>query len=103
MTALTEAQIPFGLKNGVMVQVSEVKSGLACDCVCPVCKRPIQARKGSKRAHHFSHDPSEETKTCEGAFETSVHLMAKQILSEDGFSITPELILKESKPKATPV
>jgi uncharacterized protein YbaR (Trm112 family) len=98
VTALIEAQIPFGFKNGVVVQVSEVKSGLACECLCPVCKRPLQARKGSQRTHHFSHDPSEETKTCEGAFETSVHLMAKQILREDGFAITPELIIKASKP-----
>ena len=28
-------KIPFGLRDGRMVEVSEVKSGLACRCVCP--------------------------------------------------------------------
>jgi hypothetical protein len=80
---LSNNKIPFGLKNGILIEVSQVESGLACGCVCPSCKRRLQANKGKIVSHYFSHDPSVETKACESAFETSIHLMAKQILSED--------------------
>jgi hypothetical protein len=87
-------QIPFGLKNGTMVGVSEVDSGLACDCVCPSCHRRLQAKKGQKVSHYFSHDPSEGTKACKAAFETSIHLMAKQIITEEGCALFPVLSIK---------
>ncbi len=82
-------QIPFGLKEGRLVGVDEVVSGRACGCVCPACHRVLQANKSRKITSYFSHDPSEGNTACESAFETSIHLMAKQILSEDGFSIFP--------------
>ena len=87
-------RIPFGLKNGTLVDVSEVDSGLACGCVCPSCHRRLQAKKGKKVSHYFSHDPSEGTKACKDAFETSIHLMAKQIISEEGCALFPELSIK---------
>lgn len=80
--------------------MSEVESGLACGCICPSCKRNLQANKGQVVSHYFSHDPSAETKVCESAFETSIHLMAKQILSEDGYSIFPGLTISLSKSDA---
>lgn len=52
-------KIPFGLRDGRMVEVSEVESGLACRCVCPSCGQPLQARKGPIRTHYFAHDPSD--------------------------------------------
>lgn len=93
----TNTKISFGLKDGELVQVSEVVSGLACGCVCPSCHRKLQANKSKKITSYFSHDPSDETIACEGAFETSIHLMAKQILSEEGYTIFPSLILKMSQ------
>lgn len=97
MRRVSNNKIPFGLKNGTLVQVSEVGSGLACGCICPSCKRKLQANKGQVVSHYFSHDPSSETKVCESAFETSIHLMAKQILIEDGYSIIPSLTISLSK------
>lgn len=91
---MSNNKIPFGLRDGVLVEVLEVKSGLACGCVCPSCHRKLQANKGEKVSHYFSHDPSnttKATKACESAFETSIHLMAKQILSEEGVSKFPKL------------
>lgn len=91
---MSNNKIPFGLRDGVLVEVSEVKSGLACGCICPSCHGKLQANKGQKVSHYFSHDPSNATKTtkaCESAFETSIHLMAKQILSEEGVSKFPKL------------
>lgn len=93
-------KIPFGLKNGILVQVSEVEPGLACGCICPSCKRKLQANKGKVVSHYFSHDPSAETKACKSAFETSIHLMAKQILGEDGYSVMPGLSITMSKSDA---
>lgn len=96
MNKMSNNKIPFGLKNGLLVDVSEVESGLACGCICPSCKRKLQANKGQIVSHYFSHDPSAETKACESAFETSVHLMAKQILSEDGHMNFPGLTISVS-------
>lgn len=91
-------KIPFGLMNGVLMGISEVQSGLACGCVCPACQRKLQANKGQKISHYFSHDPSKDSNVCESAFETSIHLMAKQILSEEGVALFPELLVKETQP-----
>ncbi len=93
---ISNNKIPFGLKNGLLVEVSEVESGLACGCVCPSCNRRLQANKGKIVSHYFSHDPSDEAKVCESAFETSIHLMAKQILSEDGHLKFPSLTVSVS-------
>lgn len=90
----SDHRIPFGLKNGVMVGISEVDSGLACGCICSSCGGKLQAKKGKKNVHHFSHDPSEDTKLCESPFETAVHKMAKQILSEEREILLPELYVK---------
>jgi hypothetical protein len=96
-------KIPFGLKNGILVDVSEVESGLACGCVCPSCHRKLQANKGKIVSYYFSHDPSEDTRACESAFETAIHLMAKQILSEEGNAFFPELILRVTQSDANGV
>lgn len=96
MNTESNNKIPFGLKNGRLVHVSGVESGLACDCVCPSCNRKLQANKGKVVSHYFSHDPSAELRACESAFETSIHLMAKQILSEEGYSILPSLTISDS-------
>lgn len=68
----SDNRIPFGLKNGILVGVSEVDSGLACDCICPSCHRKLQ---GKKVSHYFSHDPSEDTEICKSAFETAIWLI----------------------------
>lgn len=88
---MSNNKIPFGLKDGVMVAIAEVQPGLACSCVCPSCYRKLQANKGKKVSHYFSHDPSKQTKACDSAFETSIHLMAKQILCKEGVAKFPKL------------
>lgn len=96
MRDYSDTKIPFALKHDLLVGVEEVSSGLACDCVCPCCFGRLQARKGAKNAHHFSHDPSADERECRNAFETSIHLMAKQILLEGKTILLPALELKES-------
>jgi len=92
----SDTKLPFGLKHNLLVGVEEVSSGLACDCICPRCFGRLQARKGDKNTHHFSHDPSADERECLNAFETSIHLMAKQILLEEKLIRLPSLELKES-------
>jgi len=96
VTQNSENRIPFGLRDGVLVEVSEVESGLACSCVCPSCGGPLQARKGKVRSHYFAHDPSGVEHECVSAFETSIHLMAKEILKEEGSLLLPELVLNRT-------
>lgn len=73
-----------------MVDISEVKSGLACDCTCPCCGGLLQANKGEVYSHYFSHDPSSDSSDCFGAVETAIHKMAKQIIEEEKSLLFPE-------------
>ena len=37
------------------------QNGNQCDCFCPYCHAPLQAKKeGNKRQHHFAHMPDSE-------------------------------------------
>lgn len=69
--------IPFGLKGSDMVSVDQVESGLTCGCVCPECHGELVARKGEKNIWYFAHYSLFD---CKSALETSIHLMAKEIL-----------------------
>lgn len=64
-----------------LVHVSSVANGLACNCVCPQCGAKLVAKNSStnKRIAHFQHYQSIE---CAHAVETSLHLLAKEILDE---------------------
>lgn len=79
--------IPFGIdtKTGELLDVSEVKRGKACNCVCPSCKTPLEARQGEKNEWHFAHSSksvSDRTENeCDFSFWTSVLLMAKQMMA----------------------
>ena len=70
-------RIPFAIRHGTLVHVSEVVSGLQSDCLCPVCQTPLIARKGNRRVHHFAHaiEP-----TCNP--ETLLHVLGKWIIRD---------------------
>lgn len=74
-----ERKLPFGLKNGSLVDVTQVNSGLECGCICPACGSALVARKGSKTIHHFAHHNTAE---CKGAYQTALHLAAKEIFGK---------------------
>lgn len=75
-------KLPYGLKDVAPKHICDVAKGLACDCVCPICKSPLIARKGVKRVHHFAHH-SEATPECKWATESLLHLKAKEILQQE--------------------
>jgi len=81
-------QLTHGLRDGELIHVSQVPSGLACACHCPACKAPLVARKGKIVAHHFAHYRSDP---CKDAVETALHLAAKDILREAGHIQLPAL------------
>jgi hypothetical protein len=76
---MAELKLPFGLKDDILVHVSQVPQGLACGCVCAHCRKPLIARKGPKVVHHFAHYKGAE---CAKALETALHLEAKRILAD---------------------
>ena len=75
-------------KNKVLVHVDDVPRGALCGCICPICEQPLYARKGPKRAYHFSHAYNHD---CKGSDETLIHQMAKEVLLEIGQIMLPSL------------
>ena len=71
-----------------LVQIDSVKHGSSCQCRCPHCLAPLDAKNGGQiREHHFAHSHGHY---CEGAYETALHLLAKQIILEQGGIMLPE-------------
>ena len=73
-------------ENGDLVHVSNVPRGTSCGCFCPICEKSLCAKKGPKRADHFSHVNSHD---CKGSDETLIHQMAKEVLLEVGQIMLP--------------
>lgn len=51
------SHIYFGVNKltGELKHISEVPSGQKCNCICAACLQPFEARKGTRRRHHFAH------------------------------------------------
>lgn len=82
-------------EQGELVHVDSVPKGSACKCVCPHCKKPLDAKNGGEiREHHFAHSHGCE---CEGAVETALHLLAKEIMMEEKAIMLP-LSTKANRP-----
>lgn len=79
-------KLPFGLQDGQLIDITSVESGLACNCACPCCEKPLIAKKGKIKQHHFAHHESEE---CQGAIETALHIYAKNILKKHTHIVLP--------------
>lgn len=75
-------------EGGALVHVDDVAKGAKCACHCPHCEAPLYAKNaGTQREHHFAHAHGHE---CEGAYESSLHLLAKEILQETGRIMLPK-------------
>lgn len=70
-------RIPYGLRNGSVVHIRDVTSGLSCQCVCLNCGGELIARKGAVRQEHFAHRSGLE---CAGLAEGVLHRIAKEFL-----------------------
>ena len=78
--------------GGALVHVDDVANGAKCACYCPHCGAPLYAKNKGRwpeprtRVHHFAHAHGHE---CEGAYESALHLLAKEILQETGRIMLP--------------
>ena len=84
-----DIQIPFGLRDADILHISEVDRGLDCNCICPECKKPLIARKGSIREQHFAHSGSHSAEFCGGGLETALHSYAKRIIDDARYLMIP--------------
>lgn len=82
-----EKLLTYGLKDDKLIPIDGVESGLKCGCICPYCKVKLIARKGQIKIHHFAHDRGAD---CGKAYETALHLLAKEIIKESKTIILPE-------------
>ncbi|MEY3221000.1 MAG: hypothetical protein RIT27_2357 [Pseudomonadota bacterium] len=87
--------IPFALRvsDNQYVEVSEVSRGKKCNCICPLCKMPLQARQGEINSWHFAHHSFGYKKVkeeCEYSRWVSIIAMAKQAIENMDNINTPE-------------
>ncbi len=82
-----DSGLPYGeAADGRLVAVADVPRGIACALVCPECRARLVAKKGDVIRHHFAH---ESGLGCEGAYETMLHKLAKQIVADAGWLAVP--------------
>lgn len=79
-----EANLTFGLKDGKLKNILEVPNGGDCECICPNCGEGLIAvsnleSKVYKNVAHFRHESGVD---CVGAYESALHLLAKEVLSK---------------------
>lgn len=67
--------------TGELVDIGDVKNGIACNCICLCCGSDLIAKKGFVLVHHFAHFNSE---SCLQATETAAHRIAKEVICEYG-------------------
>ena len=82
-----EIQITHGLKEGKLVSIADAERGLKCNCTCTKCGKPLVAKKGEVKDHHFAHSVDSD---CTG--ETLKHYMAKQEIAEKKYLHLPHPI-----------
>lgn len=85
-----EPKLTYALDaSGTMVRIDDVVNrGLACNCRCPKCKELLIARLGHEggRQRHFAHQRGSD---CHGAYMTTLHLLAEQILEKEKAVMVP--------------
>ena len=80
---------PYGLQNNIVRTPESVERGLACGCVCPACGEPLVANHGTEiKQPYFSH---ESGRSCEAAYQTALHLLAKEVLATEKKIMLPPL------------
>ena len=83
--------------TGLMVDVTMVRRGLPCNCVCPECGTTLIAKKGSKYRHHFAHYRAGAiVDACPTGQESALHRAARQMIAQWGFIDLPELHVAEA-------
>lgn len=73
--------------NNRMVHIDRVTNGLKCGCRCPGCGAQLIAKNnGETMTPHFAHATGT---VCVNAHESELHLLAKEIISEEKMIMLP--------------
>jgi hypothetical protein len=89
--AVHESLVTFARSaEGSTVCITDVISGLACNCTCFACRQPLVARKGEIRRWHFAH-AAQATAACEWAEESALHMAMKEIIDQERRIFVPPL------------
>jgi len=73
-----KCKLPAALNSeGTLIHIDESLPGEIY--YCPACKEVVIARKGNVKIHHFAHKSGTD---CQYGYQTSVHLMAKEIIEK---------------------
>ena len=84
-----EVELKYARFKDSIVHISEVNSGLNSNNYrCPKCNSFLIAKKGDIRIHHFAHYNYEN---CQGAQETALHKLAKEILLQEKMVTIPDI------------
>jgi hypothetical protein len=65
--------------HGKLVSILDVARGEKCGCVCPACGEKVVAKQGEIMAWHFAHAAAH---SCEYAGQSTLHLVAKEVLMQ---------------------
>jgi hypothetical protein len=85
-----DVRLSYGItEDDRLAHVTEVASGLACGCRCPGCGERLVARKGAYKVHHFAHYVHG---ACAGAWETTLHRLAKEVVLEAREILLPKAV-----------
>ena len=91
-------ELVYGIKpDGRIAHVSDVLSGLLCDCRCPACDLALVAKKGPKQLHHFAHHI--KSVSCSHIAETNAHIWAKEFLEREKRLTIPPIIAEHEGQK----
>ena len=85
-----DPQLTYALDAlGKMIYIGNVeKRGLSCNCRCPKCNEPLEAKLGHEggRQAHFAHRKGSD---CHGSYMTALHKLAEQIIEEEKAIMAP--------------
>ena len=62
------------------------------NCYCPKCGEKLIPRMGEKNRWHFAH---KSNKQCDGNFESSLHLYAKELIKKNNTILLPQVSISE--------
>jgi ssDNA-binding Zn-finger/Zn-ribbon topoisomerase 1 len=84
---LIDKSFTYALKNGKLININQVGSGMSCGCLCPACGGSLIARRGKYKSY-FIHD---KNRKCEIGNEVAIQMIAKKIIDKYGFIEIPKL------------
>lgn len=87
---------PFAVnekKEMIFIKTGDIKNKEKYkNCYCPECGEKLIPRMGEKNKWHFSHFSN---KQCNGNFETSLHLYAKELIKKNNKILLPSITVGE--------